>query len=94
MIYSANTQNVGQIFNTFFHLTREFEPFVKVDDLKVAFDNEGNVYLQGNDFQEQIHANFASWQEVRNEMRGLIAKHRANNALNSKNSQIGLPISE
>jgi hypothetical protein len=23
MIYSANTQNVGQIFNTFFHLTRE-----------------------------------------------------------------------
>lgn len=47
MMYSATPQNAGQIFNTFFntffHLIQELKPFVKVDDLKVAFDNEGNV---------------------------------------------------
>ncbi|WP_421655919.1 hypothetical protein [Leptothermofonsia sp. ETS-13] len=94
MMHSANAQNVGQIFNTFFNLIQELKPFVKVDDLKVAFDSEGNVYLQGTDFQEQIHANFMLWREVRNEMRSLIAKHRANHALNTKNSQIGLVVSE
>ena len=74
---SVNSQNVGQIFNTFFHLTRELEPFVKVDDLKVAFDNKGNVYLQGEDFQEPIHTNFSLPREVRNEIRQLLAKHRS-----------------
>ncbi len=77
IINFMSTQNVSQIFNTFSNLTQELEPFVKVDDLKVAFDNKGNAYLQGNDFQEQIHANFKIWREVRNEMRSLIAKHRS-----------------
>ncbi|MGB3694968.1 MAG: hypothetical protein WA865_19040 [Spirulinaceae cyanobacterium] len=73
-----STRNVSQIFNTFSNLTQELEPFVKVDDLKVAFDNKGNAYLQGNDFQEQLQANSDLWREVRNEMRVLIAKHRSN----------------
>jgi hypothetical protein len=42
-----------------------------------AFDSEGNAYLIGDDFQEQIHANFMLWREVRNEIRILIAKHRS-----------------
>ena len=77
MTHSVNSQNVSQLFNTFFHLTQELEPFVKVDDLKIAFDYRGNAYLQGNDFHEQIHANFTLWREVRNEIRCLIAKHRS-----------------
>lgn len=89
-MHSANTQNVGQIFNTFFNLIQELEPFVKTDDLKIAFDNKGNAYLQGNDFQEKIYADFTLWRQVRNEMRSLIAKHRSNDALNAKSSQVEL----
>ncbi len=53
------------------------EPFIKTDDLRIAFDSEVNVYLIGDDFQEQIHANFMLWREVKNEIRLLIAKHRS-----------------
>jgi hypothetical protein len=73
----SNSVNVAQIFNTFANLTKELEPFIKTDDLRIAFDSEANVYLIGDDFQEQIHANFMSWREVRNEIRILIAKHRS-----------------
>lgn len=85
MTHAITSQNAGQIYSTFLHLTQELEPFVKVDDLKIAFDNKGNAYLQGEDFQEQIHANFTLWREVRNEIRNLIAKHRSSDAWKAKN---------
>jgi hypothetical protein len=69
--------DVNQIYNTFYHLARELELFVEVGDLKIAFDSHKNVYLLGNDFQEQLQANFALHREVRDELRTLIAKHRS-----------------
>jgi hypothetical protein len=72
-----NSVNVAQTFSTFANLIQELKPFVKTDDLKIAFDSEANVYLIGDGFQEQIHANFTLWREVKNEIRILIAKHRS-----------------
>jgi len=46
-------------------------------DLKIAFDSQKNVYLLGNDFQEQLQVNFALHREVREQLRKLIAKHRS-----------------
>ncbi|MGB6295323.1 MAG: hypothetical protein WBF90_03960 [Rivularia sp. (in: cyanobacteria)] len=69
--------NPSQVVSTFVNLTRELEPFVKLDDVRIAFDSKGNVYIQGDDFQEQLHANFALWREVREEIRIIIAKHRS-----------------
>lgn len=69
--------NPSQIVSTFTNLTRELEPFVKLEDVRIAFDSKGNVYIQGNDFQEQLQANFALWREVREEIRIIIAKHRS-----------------
>ena len=68
--------DVSQIYNTFYHLARELEPFVEVGDLKIGFDSQKNVYLLGNDFQEQLQANWALHREVREQMRNLIGKHR------------------
>ncbi len=73
----SNSVDVAQIFSTFANLTKELEPFIKTDDLKIGFDSEGNPYLIGDDFQEPIHANFMLWRAVRNEIRILIAKHRS-----------------
>lgn len=73
----SNSVDVAQVFSTFANLTKELEPFIKTDDLKIAFDLEGNPYLIGDDFQEPIHANFSLWREVRNEIRILIAKRRS-----------------
>lgn len=64
-------------FNTFVNLIEELKPFVKTDDLRVAFDSKRNAYLIGDDFEEQIHANFTLWRDIRNEIRILIAKHRS-----------------
>ena len=73
----SNPPDVAQVFNTFTNLTNELKLFTKTDDLKIAFDSQDNVYLIGDDFQEQIHTNFTLWREVRNELRILIAKHRS-----------------
>ncbi|GAX34682.1 hypothetical protein [Nodularia sp. NIES-3585] len=73
----SNAPNVAQVFSTFTNLTNELKLFTKTDDLKIAFDSQGNVYLIGDDFQEQIHTNFTLWREVRKELRILIAKHRS-----------------
>ncbi|HEY9607672.1 MAG TPA: hypothetical protein V6C85_39165 [Allocoleopsis sp.] len=72
-----NVRDVSQIYNTFYHLVEELEPFVEVSDLKIAFDSQKNVYLLGSDFQEQLQVNFTLHREVRNELRILIAKHRS-----------------
>ena len=69
--------DVSRIYNTFHHVVRELEAFVEVGDLKIAFDSQKNVYLLGNDFQEQLQVNFALHREVREQLRKLIAKHRS-----------------
>lgn len=78
---SVSVQEAGSVVNTFRHLTAELEPFVKVDDLKLCFDRHGNVYLQGDDFQEQIQAKFSVTRELQNELRRILAKHRPRQAL-------------
>lgn len=67
----------SQVVNTFHHLVKELEPFVKVDDLKIAFDSKFNVYILGDDFQEQLNSNFQLHRVVREDIRILIAKHRS-----------------
>ena len=68
-------QKVSQIFNTFYHLLKELELFIDTHDLKLAFDRDGNAYLLGSGFQEQLKANPTLSREVRQEMRDIIAKH-------------------
>lgn len=87
MTHSANNPNVAQTFNTFFHLIQELEPFVKVDDLRVAFNGQGDTYLEGDDFQERLNANFTVVREVQSEMRSLIAKHRSTKVVNTEANQ-------
>jgi hypothetical protein len=74
---SISARNTGVIFNTFINLTKELEPFVKTDDLKIAFDKDGKVYLLGDDFTEVINANFAAVPDIKNSIRVLIAKYRS-----------------
>lgn len=81
MTDSSNVGKVGykevsQIHNAFFHLVRELEPFVEVNDLRVSFNGKGNAFLEGDDFREQLHANFSLHRLVREELLSLIAKHR------------------
>jgi hypothetical protein len=74
---SISVNNIGQVANIFINLTKELEPFVKTDDLKIAFGTDGKAYLIGDDFTEVINANFAAVQDVKNSLRILIAKHRS-----------------
>ena len=60
---SISVNNIGQVANIFINLTKELEPFVKTDDLKIAFGTDGKAYLIGDDFTEVINANFAAVQE-------------------------------
>ena len=69
--------NPNEVMNAFRNLVRELEPFVKVDDLRVAFDMKGNVYIIGDDFQEQLNSNFQLHRVIREDIRILIAKHRS-----------------
>lgn len=71
------TPNPNEVINAFRNLVRELEPFVKVDDLRVAFDMKGNVYILGDDFQEQLNSNFQLHRVIREDIRMLIAKHRS-----------------
>ena len=49
-ITMSNSANVAQVFSTFVNLTKELKPFVKTDDLRIAFDSEGKVYLIGDGY--------------------------------------------
>jgi len=72
MNYSSKA---GQTFNTFFHLLKDLEKFIDKSEIKLAFDGEGNAYLIGPDFSEQLQAEPQLTREVKNEMREIIAKH-------------------
>ncbi|NJO80430.1 MAG: hypothetical protein HC827_19255 [Cyanobacteria bacterium RM1_2_2] len=67
--------DVAQCFNTFINLLKELELFAEVNDLRLSFDREGNVYLLGTNFQHQLRANPTVWSEVKEEMRQIIAQH-------------------
>lgn len=67
--------NTPQQYGIFINLLQELEQFADTHDVKLAFDREGNVYLIGNSFSEQLQANLENKQEVHVEMRNIIAKH-------------------
>lgn len=69
--------DVSQIYNTFYHLAQELEPFVEINDLRITFDSQRNVYFFGKYFQQQLHVNFSLHREVREELRNPVAKHRS-----------------
>lgn len=71
----AQSPDVSSIFNTFFRLVDELEPFVEVSNLKLAFDRDKNVYLTGPDFQVQLQCNLVLAREVKAELRQIIAQH-------------------
>jgi hypothetical protein len=66
--------NASQVLNTFINLVKELEAFTEVSNLKIAFDREGNAFLIGPDFQEQLHANPVLHREVKAELRQIIAQ--------------------
>jgi len=72
-----NPINVTQVFTVYNELVRELKPFIKTDDLKIAFDAKDKVYLIGDDFQEVVNANFASINDIKDVIRTLMAKHRS-----------------
>ena len=67
----------GACVNAFHNLVTELEPFVKVEDLRIAFDFEFNCYLVGNNFQERLDEKNRTHQEIRENIRVLLAKHRS-----------------
>jgi hypothetical protein len=50
------SQNVPtpQIYGTLLELARELKDFADTSGLKAAFDIEGNAYIEGNGFVEQL----------------------------------------
>ncbi|HEY9657779.1 MAG TPA: hypothetical protein V6C65_04885 [Allocoleopsis sp.] len=64
--------NASQLFNTFIKLVQELELFADTRDVKLAFDQEGKVYLIGNGFQEPLQSNL-EMVRVEAEMRRIIA---------------------
>ena len=66
---------IGQTFNTFHHLLKDLEKFIDKRGIKLAFDEEGNAYLLGPNFSEQLKAKPEITHEVRNEMRDIIARY-------------------
>jgi hypothetical protein len=66
--------DVSQVFNTFVNLLTELELFADVSDLKLAFDQEGNAFLLGSDFQQRLHSNLTLHREVKAELRQIIAE--------------------
>jgi hypothetical protein len=77
MSEKVRTPDPSSVVSLFRNLTADLEPFVKVDDLKLCFDRHGNLYLQGDDFQEQIQTGFGTAQEFQSELRSMLAKHRS-----------------
>ena len=72
------SQNVPtpQIYGTLLELARELKDFADTSGLKAAFDVEGNAYIEGNGFIEQLQKeNLVRNNELRAEIRGIIAKH-------------------
>jgi hypothetical protein len=65
----------GQTFNTFYNLLKDLEKFIDKSEIKLAFDGQGNAYLMGPNFSEQLQAKPELTREVRDEMREIIAKH-------------------
>lgn len=72
----ASSQDVGRIFNTFYHLLRDLEPFVQIEEMRLAFDKDGNAFLVAPDFSEPLEADSNLHRLVRQEMHQIIAKHR------------------
>lgn len=77
MSEKVRTPDPSSVVSLFRTLTAELEPFVKVDDLKLCFDRHGNVYLQSDDFQEQLQTGVGAAQEFQSELRSILAKHRS-----------------
>ena len=71
----SQTPNAAQQYSTFVNLLTELEQFADTHDVKLAFDSEGNVYLIGNGFSEQLQSNLQIWREVQKEMRNIIAEN-------------------
>ncbi len=77
---SQSVQSPAEVLNAFHHLVKELHPFIRVDDLRIAFDYEFNAYVLGEDFQEQVDRNLRIHREIRENIRMLIAKHRSKQA--------------
>ena len=43
-----------QVYNVFFNLAKDLEPFVDMSKMRVAFDKDNNALLEAPDFSEQI----------------------------------------
>lgn len=69
-----NFPDASQTCNTFLTLLKELEQFADVNPLKIAFDRNGKVYLLGDDFMEEVKANYKLPREVRDAMRDIIAR--------------------
>jgi hypothetical protein len=73
----TSSKDIGQIFNTFYHLLRDLEPFVDVQEMRLTFDKEGQTFLVAPDFSEPIQADPKIHRLVREELHQIIARHRS-----------------
>jgi len=73
-------RRVEKSLSIFSKLINGLKPFIKTDDLKLAFNSEQEIYIIGDDFQESLNINsnnFPSDEEFENLLRSAIAKHRS-----------------
>jgi hypothetical protein len=88
MSRSVNPSNISQVYSIFLDLTRQIEPFIKTEDLRIVFDRSGNVFLQGASFSEPIQTDFSLWRKAQKTMFDAIAKHRS-----LLNASVNTPLS-
>lgn len=71
----ANSSNVSQIYNTFYHVLNELEPFAQIEGVRLAIDYQGRTFVCGQNFDMQLQSNFSLHRELRLEIQGIIAKY-------------------
>jgi len=67
----------ADIYNVFFNLAKDLEPFVDMNNMRVAFDKDSNAVLEAPDFTEPIDNTITLPRLMRDHLHQLIAKHRS-----------------
>lgn len=67
-------RGAAEVYNTFHNLLKELDSFIDTSDIRLAFDKNGNAYLMGANFSEQLQAH-TTWRQEQAEMRDILAKY-------------------
>lgn len=71
----TNSSTVGQVYNTFYHVLKDLEPYIQADTIRLAIDHQGRVFVCGQNFGVQLQSDFGLHRQLRAEIQGIIAQH-------------------